>query len=93
MITIVIGALAIPVILTWMLWRMWRSFERSERDPGYRQRRVIGLATLYVASAVFGIVQVAIGKEPKEVLVGLPVVALLAWSLFRIAKRVKVPPP
>jgi uncharacterized membrane protein YvlD (DUF360 family) len=47
---------------------------------------------MYVAAAVIGIVLVAIGQEPILSLVGLPVVALLAWSFFRRAAKVNVPP-
>jgi uncharacterized membrane protein YvlD (DUF360 family) len=74
-----------------MIWRFCRSIERAE-DPKYRRRLLIRFGTMYVAAAVIGIVLVAIGQEPILSLVGLPVVALLAWSFFRRAAKVNVPP-
>jgi hypothetical protein len=47
---------------------------------------------LYVGAAVFGIVEVATGKEPIQSLVGLPIGGLFAWVYLRAASRVKIPP-
>jgi uncharacterized membrane protein YvlD (DUF360 family) len=47
---------------------------------------------LYVAVVVINIVDVATGKRPKMMLLGLPITMLIAWMFFRAATRVKIPP-
>jgi len=47
---------------------------------------------VYAGAAVLGIAFVSIGELPKESLVGLPIVMLLSWSLFRAAAKVKAAP-
>lgn len=89
--TVIVGVLGFSAFLAWMLWRMSRRVERAERDPRYLRRVLIRGGLLYACGAVFGIILVATGNEPKETLIALPVVALLTWTLFRAALRVKVP--
>jgi uncharacterized membrane protein YvlD (DUF360 family) len=92
MITNTIFGILAALLVGWMLWHFVRSVERSQVDPIYRRRRLIRFGIMYVVSAVIGIVLVVTRQEPVLTLVGLPVVAWLAWSLFRAASRVKVPP-
>jgi len=90
--TIIASVLAATAFLAWMMWRVCKSAERAERDPRYLRRRLFGLGMLYVGCAVYGIAEVVAGREPKEILVGLPIGAALAWLYLRAAIRVKVPP-
>jgi hypothetical protein len=85
---IIIGVLAFSAIFVWMAWRLFRSVERMERDPKYLRRRLIWGGALYVFAALFAIVQVAIGEQPKQILIGLPIPAFIAWQLLRTANRV-----
>jgi hypothetical protein len=48
---------------------------------------------MYVGAAVFGIEEVARGKEPIQTLIGLPIGLAFAWFWLRMASRIKVPPP
>jgi hypothetical protein len=93
MIALVIGAVtASSALLAFAMWHAWKEAERAEHDLRYRRRVLLRLGLLYLGSAVFGIVEVVTGREPKEVLFGLPVGAVLAWGFLRAAIRVKVPP-
>jgi uncharacterized membrane protein YvlD (DUF360 family) len=85
------GTLA-ALLVGWMLWRFVRSVNRAAVDPIYRRRRLIRFGMLYVVAGVIGIVLVVTRQEPVLALAGLPVVAWLAWSLFRAASQIKVPP-
>jgi hypothetical protein len=90
--TIIVGVLAFSAFLAWMAWRLCKSAERAERDPQYLRRSLLRLGLLYVGCAVFGIAEVATGRQPIESLIGLPIGAALAWLYLRAAIRVKVPP-
>jgi len=74
------------------MWLVCRSAERAERDPKYLRHRLIRWGTLYVAVVVIALVEVATGKEPKVLLIGLPITMLIAWRFFRAATKVKLPP-
>ena len=87
------GVSVATALFAWMLWRACRSVERAERDPLYLRRRLFWFGMIYVGAVVFGIEEVARGKEPIQTLIGLPVGLALAWFLLRMASRVKVPPP
>ncbi len=89
-VNIIFGLLA-ALLVGWILWRTVRSIQRAELDPIYR-RRLIRFGMMYVAAGVIGVVLVATRQEPVGTLVGLPVVGWLAWSLFRAANRLKIPP-
>jgi heme A synthase len=90
--TSIIGVLVSTAFLAWMMWRVCRSAERAERDSKYLRRRLFGLGMIYVAAAVFGIVEVATGREPIQALIGLPIGATFAWLYLRAAVKVGVPP-
>ena len=87
----IFGILA-AVLVGWMLWRFVRSVNRAAADPLYRRRRLIRFGMVYVFAGVIGIVLVVTRQGPALALVGLPVVAWLAWSFFRAASQIKVPP-
>ena|SRR5579864_7405657 len=89
---VVVGVLALSAFFVWRLWRLYLSMERAERDARYRRRVLMRLPILYGASAVFGIVLVASGREPIQTLLGLPVVALLIWLYLKAALAEKVSP-
>ena len=91
--TIIVSVLAASAFLAWMMWRACKSAERAERDARYLRRRLFQLGILYVGCAVYGIEEVATGKEHKEILLGLPIGLTLAWLYLRAASRVKIPPP
>jgi hypothetical protein len=90
--TVIVGVTAFTVFMVWMGLRLSRSVERFERDPRYLRRTLMRGALLYACSVLLGVVLVVSGREPKETLYGLPVVALIIWTLLRAATRVKVPP-
>jgi cell division protein FtsW (lipid II flippase) len=90
--TVIVGVLAVTAFFAWMMWRAFRVAERAERDPRYLRRLLLVLPTLYACSAVYGVVQVATGREPLQALIGLPIVVVISWVYVRAALRVKVPP-
>jgi len=90
--TTIVGVSASCAFLAWMMWRAWQSAERAARDPKYLRRRLFWFGVFYVGVAVFGIAEVATGREPIQALVGLPIGLLFAWVFLRAAVRVKVPP-
>jgi membrane protein implicated in regulation of membrane protease activity len=90
---IIAGVSVSTALLAWCLWRVCKSVERAERDPRYLRRRLFWLGMMYLGAAVFGIEEVARGKEPIQTLIGLPIGLALAWFWLRMARRVKVPPP
>jgi len=90
--TVIVGVIAFTAFLAWMMWRACKSAERAERDPRYLRRRFIRWGMLYVAVVGINIVDVATGKQPKMMLIGLPITMLIAWMFFRAATRVKIPP-
>jgi hypothetical protein len=90
---VIAGVSVATAVLAWMLWRVCKSVERAERDPRYLHRRLFWLGMIYVGAAVFGIEEVARGKEPIRSLIGLPIGLAFAWFWLRMASRVKAPPP
>ena len=91
--SVIAGVSVATAVLALMLWRVCKSVERAERDPRYLRRRLFGLGVIYVGAAVFGIEEVARGKEPIQTLIGLPIGLAFALFWLRMASRVKVPPP
>ena len=93
MVALVILAVTVTTaVMAIGMWRMSKDTERAEKNARYRRKVLLRMALLYVFSAVFGTVEVARGKEPMGSLVGLPIVAFLAWMCWRLAAGVKVPP-
>jgi cation transporter-like permease len=90
--TSIVGVLAFTAFLAWMMFRTVRTAERTERDPKYLRRRLIRWGMLYVVCAVVLLVEVVTGSQPKAMLLGLPIPALVAWRFFRTAVGVKIPP-
>lgn len=90
--TVIVAVLSFSAFLAWMAWRVSRSAERADRDPRYLRRRLIRWGLLYVVTVAIGIAEVVTGDQPKALLLGLPITALIAWWFFRAAARVKVPP-
>jgi hypothetical protein len=89
---VIIAVLAFTAALALGMWRMFRRVERAERDPKYLRRQLRRVGWFYVLAALSGIALVVSGNEPKEALIGLPIVALFIWTFFRAASRVKIPP-
>ena len=79
-------------LLVWGCIGLARDLERMQRDPKLLRRRFFLLGSLYIASAVFGTVEIAIGSEPPIGLVGLPIAALFAWTFIKAASNVRTPP-
>jgi hypothetical protein len=92
LVTVIVGVSLTSAVLAWTMWRTWKSAERAETDLRHRRWIFLRLGLLYVGAAVFGVVEVLSGREPKESLIGLPVAALLAWFLLKAAVKVRVPP-
>jgi hypothetical protein len=86
--TISIGVLATSALFVWMGWRAYRRMERMEREPKYLRRQLIWRSALYVFAALFAIMRVAIGDQPKQILITLPIPAFIAWQLLWVANRV-----
>ncbi len=80
-------------LLVWGCFRLIRDVERMQRDPKRLRRLCLVLASLYIAAAVYGTVEVVIGDEPPIGLIGLPIAALFIWNLIRRLSNVKTPPP
>jgi hypothetical protein len=89
---IIAGVSAFTALMVWVFWRLWKSLERAERDPRYLRRLLLVLPVLYACSTVFGVFEVATGREPIQALAGLPVVVVLSWAYIRMVLKVKVPP-
>ena len=90
--TAIVGVSLTSALFAWIMWRTWKSAERAETDLRHRRRIFLRLGLAYVAAAVFGVMIVLSGREPKESLIGLPIGALLAWFYLRAAIKVRVPP-
>jgi hypothetical protein len=90
--TSIVGVLALTAFLVWMMFRTVRTAERTERDPKFLRRRLVRWGMLYAVCAVVLIVEVATGSQPKAMLIGLPIPALIAWRFFRTALGMKIPP-
>jgi len=94
--TIMVGVLAFSAFLAWMAgWegsRAYRFGGRMEQEPRYARRHLLRRGMMYVGCMVLFIVLVATGREPKKALIVLPIGVALAWTSFRAAFRVKVPP-
>gem|GEM_PF-3403855 len=94
--TIIVGVLAFSAFLAWMAWwkgsRAYQSAVRAEQDPRYLRRRLFRRGMMCVGCTVLFIALVATGREPKKGLIALPIGVALAWTSFRAAFRVKVPP-
>jgi len=90
--TMIVGVLAFSTFLGWGVWRVFQRANRAENDPRYLRRLLMRAGLLYVCGVVLTVEQVATGKEPKTALLGLPIAALLVWTYFRAAIKVKVPP-
>jgi len=94
--TIIVGVLAFSAFLAWMAWwngkRAYRFAVRMERDPQHARRRLLRRGMIYVGCTLLLVVLVATGREPKQGLIALPIGVAFAWTSFRAAFRVKVPP-
>ena len=93
--TIVLVILYVSVcsaLLAAAMWKTWKEVERSDKDVRHQRRVLLRTGLLYVCCAMFGIVAVLTGREPKEILLGLPIAVGLAWAHLRAAFRVKLPP-
>jgi hypothetical protein len=86
---IVVGVLICSAVIAWMAWRLCKSVERAERDPKYLRRRLLRMGLLYVFVVVFAVVEVVTGKQPKALLLGLPIAVLLAWRFLKAAVNVR----
>ena len=82
----------VALFLGVVMWRTAAAAKRARIDPFYRRRRLTRWAWMYVSAGLIGIFLVAARRESPLSLVGLPVVAVLAWILFRAARKVEVPP-
>jgi len=89
---IIAGVLAFSAFIGWGAWQVFKSAERAERDPRYLRRSFLRLGLIYVGCGVYAIAEVVTGREPIQILVGLPIGGLLAWFYLRTAFRVKIPP-
>jgi hypothetical protein len=90
--TVIVGVLVSTAFLAWMMWRACKLAERAERDLRYLRRRFIRWGMLYVVVVVINIIDVATGKQPEIMLIGLLITMGIAWMFFRAATRVKIPP-
>jgi membrane protein implicated in regulation of membrane protease activity len=88
----IFSVLGLSALLAWGMWRTSRKVERAERDLRYLRRILLRGGLVYACGAVIATVLVLTGHQPKESLLGLPIAALLCWTYFRAAIRVKVPP-
>jgi CDP-diglyceride synthetase len=90
--TVILGVSAVTAFFAWTMWRAFRMVERAERDPKYLRRLLLVLPVLYACSTVFGVFEVATGREPIQALAGLLIVVVISWVYVRMALKVKVPP-
>jgi hypothetical protein len=90
--TIIIGVLVFGLLLGYGVRWAAEAGDRATNDPRYR-RRMLGLCgVVYIVVGIFIIVEVAVRKEPVQVLYGLPIGVIIAWLLFRAVTKTKVPP-
>jgi hypothetical protein len=66
--------------------------DRAEHDVRYQRRLLLIGVLLYILNAANVIFKVVAGRQPIQMLLGLPIPLLIAWYLVRRARRVKVPP-
>jgi hypothetical protein len=85
---IIVGILAFSAIIGWMAWR----FIKLRENPKSVRRNLILLGILYVLCDVIAIVDVARGKEPLQMLIGVPISLAIAWWYLRTAGRIQLPP-
>ena len=71
--TTIIAVLVSVSVIGFALWWAGRKAELAQRDPILLRRVLVSVATLYIVSGLFFIVEVAIGKAPLQTLGGLPI--------------------
>ena len=92
LIGVVVGVSAASAIFGWIMFKMSKAMDRLDSDPSYRRRYFLLMASVYVASMVFGVGGVITGDRPVWSLVVLPIPLLFVYFLWRAASRTKVPP-
>jgi hypothetical protein len=83
----IVAVFATSALIGWLAWRAYRLAERLERDTRLLHRGLIVFGSLYLASSIWGIVQVIRGAAPMQSLTGLPISLFIAWVFFRAATR------
>src|SRR5215472_9267589 len=81
----IVAVFATSALIGWLAWRAYRLAERLERDTRLLHRGLIVFGSLYLASSIWGIVQVIRGAAPMQSLTGLPISLFIAWVFFRAA--------
>jgi len=89
----ILGVAVTTALLIWGSLRVFRDAERLQRDPKALRRRLLLFGSLYVASSVFAIFQVATGNSPPITLIGIPIAAALIWAFLKAAGNVEIPRP
>jgi hypothetical protein len=93
---IIIGVLAFSAALTgylaWIGQRAMQSAERAEREPRYKRRRLLWKGMTYLACTLLALTLNITGREPKKLLLPLPLGVAFAWFYLSAAIRIKIPP-
>ena len=89
----VIGVVVAVFTAGWMMFRLAKSVYRYAEDSGYRRRRSLLLATIYLFSMALGISEVIRGNHPVWSLLFLPIPLWFVYHLLRTAKQAKESAP
>jgi cytochrome bd-type quinol oxidase subunit 2 len=85
--TVLVFAVVVTAVGGWVLFKAMNSVGKSAHDPKHARRSLIVLSVFYVVNALYIFSEIIRGEEPPLALIGLPVVILYMWYLWRSMNR------
>jgi len=84
---VLVFATVVTAVGGWVLFKAMSSAGKSAHDPKHARRSLTVLSVFYVVNAFYIFSEIIRGKEPPLALLGLPVVILYMWYLWRSTNR------
>ena len=86
---VLVFATVVTAVGGWVLFKAMSSVGKSAHDPKHARRSLIVLSVFYVVNACYIFSEIIRGEESPLALIGLPVVVLFMWSMWRSMNRRK----
>jgi hypothetical protein len=89
---IILVVLGTSALFGWSAWLICQTANRAERDPRFRRRLLLVVASVYAFGVLNGVSDVLSGKQSAWSLIFVPIPAAIIWAYVKAAIRVKIPP-
>jgi Ca2+/Na+ antiporter len=84
---VLVFAVVVTAVGGWALFKALNTAAKSANNPKVVRRNLIFLSVFYVVSTLYVFSEVIRGEESLLALIGLPVVILYLWYLWRSVNR------